>query len=204
MPKDAQNDSRSSRSKTESANNGHNPNQEQQSEAYYSQVDQAPSNQQTPPPPPQQPVSWTASEYVERNKNLSWFLVAGLGVFAVSIVIYLITRDVMSSISIGVMGIAVAGFAGRPPKTIQYSVDNTGVNVGQKHYPYEQFSSFSVMQEAAVRSILLMPSKRLGLPLVLHYDPREEDMISNILGSHLPHEEREVPAFDRLMTKIHF
>lgn len=163
-----------------------------------SQQDQ---NQQ---PPPAQPVSWEASEYVARHKNAAWFMLALLAVIALSLIIFAITRDAVSTVTLGVVGLAFAGFAARPPRTIAYSVDNKGVHEGQKFYPYENFQSFSIFQDGGARSIFLLPVRRLGLPLVVHYDLSDEAQIVEVIGGHLPFEERELPAVDKLMTKIHF
>lgn len=158
-------------------------------------------NQQSAPP---QPVSWSASEYVERHKNAKWFFLALIVVLVVGAAVFLLTRDIVSTVVIGVVGLAFAFFAARPPQVLEYSVDNKGINVGQRSYPYGNFRSFSVYEEDAVRSILLMPARRFGLPLTVHFDAADEEKIVNVLGQHLPFEEREVPAVDRLMTKIHF
>jgi hypothetical protein len=157
-----------------------------------------------PPAPSVNPVSWTASEYIQHHKNVGWYLLAGVAVIVLTIIVYFVTRDVVSSAVIGVAGLAFAVFGARSPRVLDYTVDGTGVHIGQKFYPYGNFKSFSVQEEEATRSILLMPTQRVGLPITIYYDPKDEDEIVEVLGSNLPHEPREVSAIDKFMRKIRF
>jgi hypothetical protein len=157
-----------------------------------------------PPTPSVNPVSWTASEYIQHHKNAGWFLLAGLAIVVVAIAVFFVTKDVMSAVVIGVAGLLFAVYGARPPQVLDYSVDGTGVHIGQKFYPYTTFRSFSVQEEDATRSILLMPAQRIGLPITIYYDPKDESEIVGVIGANLPHEMREVAAVDKFMRKIRF
>lgn len=160
--------------------------------------DQFSAPQQTPA------VSWTASEYVAHDKNTGWYLsVVGASV-VVAAVVYLITRDYISPVVVVVLGIAFAAFGARKPQVLDYQIDNSGVHIGPKHYPYELYRTFSVLEEDAVRSILLMPIQRFNLPISLYYDPADETRIVEVLGAHLPHEDRKPAVVDNFMRKIRF
>ena len=153
---------------------------------------------------PSQPISWTASEYIHRHKNVGWFAVAFLAIAGISALSYFITHDMISMATFVIIGLVFTIFAARAPRTLEYSVDNVGVHIGQRSYPYGNFHSFSILEEDVVRSILLMPARRFGLPLAIHYDPADEAKIIDVLSGHLPIEERQLPPVDRLMAKIHF
>ncbi len=150
------------------------------------------------------PVSWTASEFVDNEKNASWFM--GLvAITAVAVlVIYLITRDLVTAFVI-IMAATLFGItAKRKPRTLQYQLDNTGVNIGGKPYGYDLFKSFAMMEEGAFNSIQLMPLKRFMPPISLYYPPESEDQIVTTLGSYLPHEERTHDPVERLMRRVRF
>ena len=151
-----------------------------------------------------QDISWTASEYVSHDKSVSWFALAGLAVVAIAGVIYLVTREWISAIVVGVLGFAFAAFAGRQPGVLEYALDVQGVHIGSRVYPYGMFRSFSVLQEGGVQSILLVPLQRFGLPITIYYDPADEDKIIEVLGGRLPHENRNPSPIDNLMRKIRF
>jgi hypothetical protein len=150
------------------------------------------------------PVSWTASEYVAHNKGVSWFLLVGLAIVVVAVAIYALTRDVVSAVVIGIVGVTFGAFGARKPQVLEYIVDSKGIHIGHKTYPYVQFRSFSVLEDDGTHSIFLMPAQRFGLPINIYYELKDEGTIVEALGANLPLEERKAALIDRLMSKIRF
>ncbi len=150
------------------------------------------------------PVSWSASEFIDNEKNPGWFIaLAGIAAGAVML-IYLITRDLVT-VFVVIMAATLFGVtAKRKPRTLQYQLDHTGVNIDSKLYPYDSFKSFAMMQEGAFNSIQLMPLKRFMPPISLYYPPESEAQIIATLGSYLPHEERAHDPIERLMRRVRF
>jgi hypothetical protein len=149
-------------------------------------------------------VSWSASEYIEHEKAATWFL--GLGVIAVLLaaIIFLITHDVVTTGAI-ILAAGLFGVAGaRKPRTLDYQLDTVGVHIGSKTYGYNNFKSFSVIEEGALSSVQLLPLKRFMPPISLYYPPDQEDQILGVLGSYLPHEIHSHDPIDRLMRKVRF
>lgn len=156
------------------------------------------------PQTPVSVVSWTASEYIAHDKNISWYLSVIAAAVVVAVVVYFLTKDFVSPAVVVVIGVAFAVFGARKPQVLQYSVSNVGVQIGQKQYPFGMFRTFSVLEEDATRSILLMPLQRFNLPISIYYDPADEQQIVAALASHLPHEERSIGQIDNFMRKIRF
>lgn len=154
--------------------------------------------------PVSQPVKWTASEYIAHQKGLVWFALLGLALFVLIGAVFLFTRDILASILVGVAGLTFGVFAARPPRVLDYSVDDRGIQIGQKFYPYHDFKSFAIVDEGPVPSVMLVPLKRFMPPITVYYAPTEEDAILNVLANYLPHEEKQPDAVDRLMSKIRF
>ena len=157
-----------------------------------------------PPAPSVQPVSWTASEYVAHHRGAGWYMALIVGVAVFTGLVYLATRELVSTVAVALVGLSFGIFAMRKPQVLQYTVGNEGLEIGQKQYSYHLFRSFSVMEEEAIHSILLMPLQRFNLPITIYYDPEDEGAIIAVLGAFLPHEQREVSPIDRLMSKIRF
>ncbi|CAN5609048.1 hypothetical protein BH23PAT1_BH23PAT1_3640 [soil metagenome] len=149
-------------------------------------------------------VNWTASEYVAHHKNAVWYLGFALVLTAAAAVIYLFTRDMVSSLVIVVIGIAFGVFAGRVPRVLDYAVDKAGVHIGSRSYPYSAFKSFSVVQEGAINSVTLNPLQRFMPPISIYYDPKDEDQIIKTISNYLAVEERGHDFVDRLMRKVRF
>lgn len=149
-------------------------------------------------------ITWTASEYIAHDKTISWYLSVIAASLMVAAIVYLITQDKISFVVVTVLGLAFAAFGARKPQVLQYSIDKSGVRIGLKHYPFGLFRTFSIIEEYAVRSILLMPLKRFNLPITIYYDPDDEQKIVQAISNHLPHEERNMSPVDNLMRKIRF
>lgn len=154
----------------------------------------------------QQPgsVSWTASEFIAHEKQPNWYG-ALIGVVALlTAIIYVLTRDVISSLVVIVGGVFFGVYAARQPRQISYIVDERGLKVGQRFYEFSQFRSFSVVPEGAFNSIIFMPHKRFAPYTTIYYAPESEDQIVDILSEELPYTEHNHDFVERLMRHIRF
>ncbi len=149
-------------------------------------------------------VQWSASEYVDHEKDSKWYLALGGGGFVLTALIFLITQDFLASTVVFLAIISIAIFAGRKPETKQYSVDENGVTVGEKNFSYSQFRSFSVVEEGAIDSIWLKPLKRYAPAVIIYFAPDDEDKIIEVLSNFLPHEDRELDPIDRFSKRVRF
>jgi hypothetical protein len=160
--------------------------------------------QQTAPAQDDESISWTASEYLIHHKNFGWFISLGLITAALGIVVWFVTQDVVSVTVVGIVGMVFGIAAARQPRVLTYRVDQTGLHMGEKSYPYADFKSFSVIEEGQMSSITLMPMKRFMPGVSIYYPPEQEDDIANVLALYLPHEERKPDMVDRLMHKVRY
>lgn len=149
-------------------------------------------------------VNWTASEYVAHDKGTGWFMGLAAATGLATVVVYLLTGDIVTVVVVLVVAIVFGAFALRKPRVLSYKIDNSGITIADKHYPYASFRSFAVQEEGAIDSILLIPLKRFMPGLSIYFPPEQEDQIVGTLGAYLPHEERPPDAIDRLMRKVRF
>ena len=156
------------------------------------------------PLPAIEPVSWTASEYVAHEKGSSWYFTLYAFGLSVTILVYIITRDIIATVAILAGCISMSIYAARKPSTKKYTIDETGITVDELHHPYSKFRSFSVVEEGAIDSIWLKPFKRTSPTVVMYFSPEEESKIVDVMANFLPHEQRELDAVDRFSKKIRF
>lgn len=150
-------------------------------------------------------VEWTASEYLANPKSGGWFMLLALASIGTGVAVYFITGgSIVSSAVIVLTGLMFGIFSARQPEVLDYAIDNTGFHVGKRFYPYGSFKSFSVIHEGALGSISLMPLKRFMPPLVIHYDPNDEDKIANTLSNYLPYEEHKPDIVDSISRRLKF
>jgi hypothetical protein len=149
-------------------------------------------------------ISWTASEFIAHQKSVGWYLLLTLIAVGVSAGIYFITEDKITSVIILIVALMFGAVAARKPRVLDYEVSARGVRIGEKIYPYQILKSFSVIQEDAVSSVMLLPLRRFMPSIILYYPPEQEDEVLNALGSYLPLEQRSSDAIDKLMRKVRF
>jgi hypothetical protein len=160
-----------------------------------------PASSFTPGP---QEVTWTASEFIAQDKGFGWFVglvVAAVGVTAIA---WFVTKDYISVVVIIAVAIVLGVLANRKPRVLEYAVDRDGLEIAGKFFPYVEFRSFSVVQEGAFSSIMLVPLKRFAPPISIYYPPDDEDKIVNVIATHLPMEEHHHDMIDRFAKRIRF
>ena len=150
-------------------------------------------------------VSWSASEFIDHAKSLNWYLIVGIVGLVGSIGVYFLTKDIISTAAIAIVAVLFAVSAARKPQVLPYVVNETGIQIGQKHYQYADFKTFGLVHDSsAFSSIHLTPLKRFAPPVSMYFPPDEEDAIANALSIYLPYEERKADATDRLLKKLRF
>lgn len=158
----------------------------------------------TPLAPSFDVVTWSAAEFVEHTKTPSWYGMFLGGAAGITIVIYLITKEILASVVILVVGVAAAFFASRPPVTKAYELSADHLKIDNKPYDIDTFKSFSVVEEGTHASIWLKPTRRFTPFLIVHYNQQDEQKIFDAFGSILPHEPRELDRLDRISKTLRF
>lgn len=149
-------------------------------------------------------ISWTASEYIAHSKGIGWFVLLGVAVVAVAALVFLLTRDLISTAIIVIIAALVGTTSARKPRVLPYHLSPQGLTVGNKFYPYAQFKSFSIMDEGAFSSIMFLPMQRFMPPLSIYYDPEDEERIVAALSMYVPMEMRKHDAMDILARRLRF
>ena len=93
-----------------------------------------------------QPVSWQAEEYIVRDHNFWWYVglfvvAAGLSVLAVLFQGWTFLILIILSV------VTILVYSLRPPRTINYQLDNKGLKEENKLHSYEDFRSFGILKE---------------------------------------------------------
>lgn len=152
----------------------------------------------------QQPIAWTGSEFIAQHKNTGWYMGLFGCIALVCIVIFFISKDILSVIFIAIMGILFAIIASRKPRQLQFLIDNQGIHVGQRHYLFNEFKSFSLQKDGAIGYINLLPLRRLHPELSIYFAPEDAGRIFDALALHIPHEDHVEALVDKFIKKIRF
>lgn len=162
------------------------------------------ASEQLPQQPTYDSISWSSVEYIEHEKSPAWYGMFAGATISTALIIYLLTKELLASVAITVVGGSASFFASRPPATRTYTLTPEAIKVNEKEYSLEGFQSFSVVEEGSKDSIWLKPTKRFAPMLMIYFEPKDEQQIITALGSLLPHEERELDNLDKLTRKLKF
>lgn len=167
----------------------------------------APSPAVEPQAEPDRPtvlVSWSASEFVSHEKSVGWYLLLGFLAVLTSAIIFIITREIFSIIVVLVLAIALAVFGNLKPRTLDYALEDSGIQIGDKFFAYGTFKSFAIIEDSTVPSIQLLPQKRFMVPITVYFAPNDEDIIVSTLGNFLPFEHKKRDTVDKISSRIRF
>jgi len=149
-------------------------------------------------------ITWEASEYIHHQKSPTWYVVLTGATLILAVILYFILTDIWSLVVLAIMYVAITVYARKEPRVLRYSVSAEGISIGEKHFTYDQFKSFSIMQETGVPSVSLDPTQRFMSAVTIYFAPEDGDKIVDELAKFLPHEQKESSAIDRAMLKLRF
>ena len=143
------------------------------------------------------PVNWTAQEYIHLEKGWLWFavfVVLVLGIIALDIL--LLHTWTISLLTI-VIAIAIIVYARRAPRTLHYALSpGRGLYVGERLYHFEEFKAFGLIRDGQHQSIMLIPVKRFAPGVSVYFPVEAGEQIVDILGKRLPMEDLKLDAID--------
>ena len=155
-------------------------------------------------PPSATALSWTASEFIEHSRGTSWYLLLAVITAILTGGTYFLTKEYFAAGTITMLGIIVGIYSRQKPRQVTYELSELGLKIGEKDYPYGIFKSFALVRDGMLNAIQLMPLKKFMPPISAYYAASDEEKITDILGQHLPYEDRKMDTIDRLSRRLKF
>jgi hypothetical protein len=150
-------------------------------------------------------ITWSALEFVEREKPAGWYIVLAFVILLISVGVYFVTRhSIFAPIMIIIVGFIFGFFARRHPRTLKYTIDDRGITLSNRTISYNELKSFSIVDEEKLGAIVFNPLKRFSFPTTIHYDIEDEEKITGVVSEYLPLEEAPKDSVDQLMRRLHF
>ena len=150
-----------------------------------------------------EPVNWTASEYISLEKSTLWFVAFGLVVLGFIAIGYFLLQTWTFSLLVIVMAIAVIVYTRRPPREIQYTLSGKhGLYVGDKLYNLADFKAFGLIRDGENHSIMLIPIKRFAVGVSVYFPQEAGEKIVDILGARLPMENLKLDMIDVIVRRL--
>ncbi len=154
-------------------------------------------------------LNWSALEYEERERSKDWFWALGIIVITSSIAA-IIFGDYFFAALLILSGILLGFFAVKKPGTIFYELNNKGLKIGNRIYPYENIKSFWIQTEQPeqinTKSLLFIHSERAFMPIITI--PIDETMATDIhyimTSKNIAEVEMREHPTDRIMEMLGF
>ena len=145
------------------------------------------------------PVTWQTEEYIVRNHNFWWYVglfIVAAGFSALAVVFQGWTFLVLIILSV----ITIMIYSLRPPRKINYLLNNKGLTEENRLHSYEDFRAFGILKEDEHYSAILIPKKRFGLQVKIYFPEGSGEKIVDQLGNHLPMEEVKPDFLDKIVN----
>lgn len=158
--------------------------------------------------PPTEPaddiISWEADEFILQEKSGAWYGIVILASAAITALVYVLNRDMITAGLVLVALVGLAVFSGRRPKRQQFSVSQEGIQVGRMFYTFADFRSFAVAEEKIGHSLVLTSLKRFVPAINIYIPPEYEEAVVDLVASILPMEAHAPDFVERFTSRIHF
>lgn len=147
---------------------------------------------------------WETHEFEYREKNSDWYWILGI-VAIIGALIAIVFGNLIFAVLIIVGSFVMVLFGSKHPDSIECEINNRGVRVEQKLYPYNLLESFWVDDLNEHKPKLLMTSKStMALHIVIPIQDVSPDDVRNYLLKHIEEVEQSESFTERIMEWIKF
>lgn len=154
-------------------------------------------------------LTWTALEYEERERTPDWFWALGIIVVTSSIA-SAIYENYFFAILLLLGGSLLGFFATKKPDTVSYELNDKGLKIRDRFYPYENIKSFYVQvdlkKEKNQKPILFIHTERMFMPIITV--PIEEELAEDIhtvmTTQNIPEVEMKEHVSEKIMEVLGF
>ena len=149
-------------------------------------------------------LEWSALEYEEKERGNDWFWALGVIVVASSIASFIYSNYFFGLLLI-IGGILLGVFAIKKPDLVFYELNEKGLKIRNRLFPYENIKSFWVKSEGE-KPILFIRSERLFMPIISMpiKQYHTEEIRSFMLSNNVLEEEMKEHPSEKIMDFLGF
>lgn len=154
-------------------------------------------------------LSWSALEYEEKELSKDWFWALGIIVVTSSLASIIYKNYFFAALLI-ISGLLLGFFSVKKPDLINYEINNKGIKIKNRLYPYENIKSFYVQADLSentnIKPILFIKSERIFIPILSIPIEIEmaQDIHSRMLSANITEEEMREHPSEKIMDALGF
>ena len=153
---------------------------------------------------PNKKIEWTALEYEEKERGNDWFWALGIIIVASSVTSF-IYENYFFGVFLILSGILLVTFAIKKPDLVFYELNEKGLKIRNRLYPYKNIKSFWVEKDEE-KPTLFINTERMFMPIISM--PIKENMAEEIrnlfLSADVKEEEMKEHASEKIMDSLGF
>lgn len=148
-----------------------------------------------------EPVTWSALEYIHQEKSATWFVIFGIVTVALLGVTIFFQQWSFALLIVVIVAVIIVS-ARRPPRELAYGLSDDGLSIDGKMHPFENFKAFGVIRDGEEYSVMLIPTQRFQPGVTVYFPEEAGEDIVDMLGSRLPMKELHLDAVDRVVRLL--
>jgi hypothetical protein len=118
---------------------------------------------------PSKELVWSALEYEEKERSQDWFWALGI-IIVTSSIASIIFESYFFAVLLILGGLLLGFFAAKKPDLITYELNDNGLKIGSRLYPYENIKAFWLQADftpgSDVKPIFFIHSERAFMPIL--------------------------------------
>jgi hypothetical protein len=153
-------------------------------------------------------IAWQVKEPQFAPKSREWLW--ALGIFAVAIIIFsILFKNYLFIVIVGLAAFIIYVLKGKEADFLNFRLDDDGLHIENKFYPYENFESFWIFPAqlddwpAHVEREFVFRYKKHFMPLlIIPFHHNDESQIRKILSKYLEENEEKESLIDLLRKRF--
>lgn len=148
-----------------------------------------------------EPVTWSALEYIHREKGTAWFTAFGIITVILLAVTIFFQQWSFALVIVAIVAVIIVS-SRRPPRELAYGLSDEGLSIDGKMHPFENFKAFGVIRDGEEYSVMLIPTQRFQPGVTVYFPEEAGEDIVDMLGSRLPMKDLRLDAVDRIVRLL--
>ena len=148
-------------------------------------------------------INWEIERPDLAPKTTEWFW--ALGIFALAIIVFsVLLKNYLLIVIVALAAFIIYSSKNKKPELINFRLDNDGLYIERKFYPYENFESFWIFpaRVGKERELVFRYKRHLAPLLIVPFHNNDEPRIRRILNKYLPENEEQESLIDLLRKRF--
>ena len=148
-------------------------------------------------------IKWSALEYEYKKKSADWFWTFSIITLTVIVVSIMFDNFLFAAV-IALSAFLVIIYSFRPPRTIVFEANRSGIVIEKILYPYASLESFWVEENDRRPKLLIKPKKKYMPHVIMPIEGIESHEVRDFLDSYIPQIEDHEPVMQKIMEHFGF